>query len=70
MVGLQGIEPCPHAPEARILPVYYSPLSFNWSGCRELNPGRMHPMHVYYRYITARNLKSFADYLANDFNII
>ncbi len=25
MVGLLGIEPSPHAPEACILPVYYSP---------------------------------------------
>ena len=25
------------------------------SGCGELNPGYMHPMHAYYRYTTARN---------------
>ena len=29
-------------------------LSFDWSGCRELNPVYMHPMHVYCRYTTAR----------------
>ncbi len=26
------------------------------SGCRELNPGRIHPKDVYYRYTTARCL--------------
>ena len=28
---------------------------FYWSGCRELNPVYMHPMHAYYRYTTARS---------------
>ena len=31
-----------------------SGVLFFWSGCRELNPVYMHPMHAYYRYTTAR----------------
>lgn len=27
VVGLQGIEPCLYAPEAYVLPVYYSPFT-------------------------------------------
>ena len=33
--------------------------SLTWSGCRELNPVYMHPMHAYYRYTTARRPASF-----------
>src|SRR3989338_3242202 len=32
----------------------FSNLSF--SGCRELNPVYMHPMHAYYRYTTPRKM--------------
>ena len=31
--------------------------SLTWSGCRELNPVYMHPMHAYCRYTTARYRK-------------
>lgn len=31
----------------------------NWSGCRELNPVYMHPMHVYCRYTTARTQDAY-----------
>lgn len=30
LVGMQGIEPCLHAPEARVLPVYYIPNKYEF----------------------------------------
>lgn len=45
MVGIPGIEPGLHAPEACVLPLYYIPKIFNRAGCAYYRHARL-------RYLT------------------
>ena len=60
IVGVLGIEPSSRAPEARILPVYYTPEGIWWSGVSCILPLYYIPMRQ--PIAAARYLEIVADF--------